>query len=311
MKENRIQEVAVIGAGAVGSFFLTGLTASCDVSVYAVASGERKERLQKEGFSINGTRHSVEVRTPEEAQSADLILICVKYGALAQVLTDLKKMVREETILLCPMNGVDTEEIIGSSIGKEHLLHSFMVIAAERTGRDIIYNDGVKPCVHYGRAAEYGTQKDLQAVTDLFARCAIVCKLDEQIITAMWNKFALNISTNIAQAIVGCNYGAYKTSPYMNALGQKLCDEVLAVADACGVVCTFDNQRALRTIGTSNAARFSTLQDLMAGRHTEVDMFCGAVMRMGKEHGVPTPFNEFAFLTIKAIEEKNDGTITL
>jgi len=95
----------------------------------------------------------------------------------------------------------------------------------------------------------------------------------------------------------------------MNALGQKLCDEVLAVAEAAGITCTFDNQRALKTLGTNNAARFSTLQDLLAGRHTEVDMFCGAVVRMGREYQVPTPFNEFAWHAIKALEEKNDGLI--
>ena len=55
------------------------------------------------------------------------------------------------------------------------------------------------------------------------------------------------------------------------------------------------------------SARYSTLQDLDAGRHTEIDMFSGALMRMGQELGIPVPYNEFAYHMIKAIEEKNDG----
>ena len=55
------------------------------------------------------------------------------------------------------------------------------------------------------------------------------------------------------------------------------------------------------------SARYSTLQDLDAGRHTEIDMFSGALIRMGKELGIPTPYNEFAYHMIKALEEKNDG----
>ena len=47
------------------------------------------------------------------------------------------------------------------------------------------------------------------------------------------------------------------------------------------------------------SARYSTLQDLDAGRHTEIDMFSGALIR--------TPYNEFAYHMIKALEEKNDG----
>ena len=54
-------------------------------------------------------------------------------------------------------------------------------------------------------------------------------------------------------------------------------------------------------------ARYSTLQDLDAGRHTEVDMFAGAVVRMGRELGIPAPYNEFTYHMIKALEEKNDG----
>ena len=50
-----------------------------------------------------------------------------------------------------------------------------------------------------------------------------------------------------------------------------------------------------------------TLQDLDAGRHTEIDMFSGALMAMGKELGIPTPYNEYTYHLIKALEEKNDG----
>ena len=53
--------------------------------------------------------------------------------------------------------------------------------------------------------------------------------------------------------------------------------------------------------------RYSTLQDLDAGRHTEIDMFSGALMRMGKELGIPTPYNEYTYHIIKGLEEKNDG----
>ena len=55
------------------------------------------------------------------------------------------------------------------------------------------------------------------------------------------------------------------------------------------------------------SARYSTLQDLDSKRHTEIDMFSGALMRMGKELGIPTPYNEYTYHMIKALEEKNDG----
>ena len=57
------------------------------------------------------------------------------------------------------------------------------------------------------------------------------------------------------------------------------------------------------------AGRFSTLQDLDAKRPTEIDMFSGTLVRMGKELHVDTPFNEFAYHAIKCLEEKNSGKI--
>lgn len=58
----------------------------------------------------------------------------------------------------------------------------------------------------------------------------------------------------------------------------------------------------------SPGARYSTLLDLDAGRQTEIEMFSGALIRMGKELGLPTPYyNEYTYHMIKALEEKNEG----
>lgn len=310
-----IHNVAVIGAGAVGSFFLKGWKDWQDGQVWAVARGDRKERLEREGIVVNDEKIPVRVRTPEESKGADLIIVCVKYKALPEAAQMVGQIADSHTIILCPMNGVDTEEIIAERAGREHILHSLMYIAAERVGNRIRVHEGVNPCIHYGRADGYGIpgsadDPDLQEVMRLFEATGIHSRRQEQIIPAMWKKYVLNISTNIAQAIVGCNYEAYKISPHLNRMGQLLCDEVMAVAQAKGVAFEFDFQKTLNTVGTYGSARFSTLQDLMAKRETEVDMFCGAIMRMGKELGIPTPYNEFAYLTIKALEEKNAGTIS-
>jgi len=61
---------------------------------------------------------------------------------------------------------------------------------------------------------------------------------------------------------------------------------------------------------TANARAQNGLRQIVAdipGRHTEIDMFSGALMRMGQELGIPTPYNEYTYHMIKALEEKNDG----
>ena len=93
----------------------------------------------------------------------------------------------------------------------------------------------------------------------------------------------------------------------MKAIQNGLKRELEAIAKAKGI----DLNKASDVSGRGSAvppkARYSTLQDLDAGRHTEIDMFSGALMRMGKELGIPTPYNEYTYHIIKALEEKNDG----
>ena len=123
----------------------------------------------------------------------------------------------------------------------------------------------------------------------------------------IWNKFRLNVCNNLPQAILGVGVGCYRDSAHMKAISDGLRHEVEQIAEAKGVdmekLAMLDSKGCL----VSPAARYSTLQDLDAGRHTEIDMFSGTLMRMGEECGIPTPFNTCIYHLIKAREEKNDG----
>ena len=84
---------------------------------------------------------------------------------------------------------------------------------------------------------------------------------------------------------------------------------LVQVAAALGIDISDENNISGKSATFSPEARFSTLQDLDAKRPTEIDMFSGTLIRMGKELSVETPFNEFAYHAIKALEEKNRGVI--
>ena len=93
----------------------------------------------------------------------------------------------------------------------------------------------------------------------------------------------------------------------MQAISDGLRRELEAIAAAKGIDLRIADAAAGRGSAVPPTARYSTLQDLDAGRHTEIDMFSGALMRMGTELGIPTPYNEYTYHMIKALEEKNDG----
>ena len=123
----------------------------------------------------------------------------------------------------------------------------------------------------------------------------------------MWSKFRLNVCNNLPQAILGAGVGCYRDSIHMQAISNGLRQELEEIAAAKGIDLGKADVSSERSSKVPPSARYSTLQDLDAGRHTEIDMFSGALIRMGKELGIPTPYNEYTYHMIKALEEKNDG----
>ena len=119
--------------------------------------------------------------------------------------------------------------------------------------------------------------------------------------------YAATSSLLLIGGILGAGVGCDRDSVHMQAISDGLRRELEAVAAAKGIDLRIADAAAGRGSAVPPTARYSTLQDLDAGRHTEIDMFSGALMRMGAELGIPTPYNEYTYHMIKALEEKNDG----
>ncbi len=304
----KIGKVAMIGAGAIGSYFVEGLSEKLGENFWVVAEGERKTRLSERGIVINGKKVCLNVRTAEESFGADLLIVAVKYGALQESLTLIEKIVDKHTIVMSPLNGIDSESIIGTKIGTNHMVYSFMKIAAQRVGNEITYNPDVTAGIFFGEKDGSRSERIL-AIQALLEGTKVHYHICDHIEQDIWFKFALNISTNLPQAIINCGYGAYTDSAHLAYISNRLRDEVVQVAAMKGIDISDENSSTGKNSDILPDSRFSTLQDLDAKRETEIEMFSGALIRMGKELGVETPFNEFAYHAIKCLEEKNCGKI--
>ncbi len=308
-----IRTVALIGAGAVGSYIISGLKDKLGENLWVVAEGDRAERLKREGLVVNGGRIPLNVRTPAEAKGADLLLVLVKYGALRGALPAIAETADAHTLVMSPMNGVESEEIISGVIPPEQILYSYIKIAAQRDGNSVRFDPVATQGLYFGELKGADVTPEMsprvKALTDLFDGTGVKYHLSSDIMRGIWFKYALNISKNLPQAMIGCGLGAYDDSEHVAFLSAKLREEVAQVAAAKGIDITDTKSGTNQNATTNPDARFSTLQDLDAKRPTEIDMFSGALVRMGRELGIPTPYNEFTFHVIKALEEKNSGKI--
>ena len=304
---NKIKTAAVLGAGAVGSYVIWGLAKKKGIDLCVIADGERKQRLENEGLLINGEIFRPAVKTAREAHGVDLLIVALKYNALSPALDDIEAVTGENTVVMSIMNGVNSEEIIAGRIGEEHMLYSLIKISSEHRDGGVWFNGEATPGIFFGEKGSPEISPRMAAVIDLFDGTPLRLHPTEDIVTAIWDKFAINISNNLPQAVLGCGIGAYRDSSYAFDLYIRLRRETAAVAAAKGITISPEPDAMMKNGTFPKAARYSTLQDLDAKRPTEVDMFAGELCRMGKETGVPTPYSECFYDLIKALEEKNSG----
>ena len=303
----KIQSVAVLGAGAVGSYVIWGLSHKKDIRLGVIAEGERADRLKKGGCRINDEVYRPEVWSPQEAEDVDLLIVSLKYGSLPEALESIKTIVGEHTTVMSLMNGVDSEELIVEQVGDDRVLRSLIKVASHKEENGYYFNPETTLGIIFGELAAPFDSERVQAIESLFADTGIHFRSTEFIREEIWGKFRLNVCNNLPQAILGAGVGCYSDSTHMKVISDGLRRELEQIALAKGI----DMSKMAGTSGRGSAvpasARYSTLQDLDAGRHTEIDMFSGTLMRMGEELGIPTPYNEYTYHMIKALEEKNDG----
>lgn len=305
-----IKHAALIGLGAMGSFFAPRMEAYLGREHFqVVASGGRKERLERGGVTINGVNHKFSIRTPEEeGPKADLIIMAMKDMGLSQAIRDIRNLVGEGTQILCVMNGIESEEKVAAAYGWEHVIYSYMRMS-------IVMKDGVADFdpywgkVHFGEARNETLTKRVTAVKAFFDACDIPYEIDRDMKRGIWFKYMCNVGENMTCALFGIPFGAFRSSDSANEIRRGAMREVMAIANRLGVNLNESDieqqEKTLQTVPYQNKP--STLQDLEGKKKTEVELFSGTVVRLGKELGIPTPLSYLLYHGIRVLEEKNAG----
>jgi len=297
-----ITSITIVGAGAVGGA-VAAMLAEAGEQVFLLAAGERRRRLERGGLVVNGREYSMPVVDAEGAgMAADLVVVAVKQHHLAGAISQMGCSVGPESIIMSLMNGVESEEQIGKAFGDDLVLPATIVgIDALREGRVITYSKKGK--IFFGELTGQKTRR-VGRVGALFDRAGIAYEIPSDIRRTIWWKFMINVGVNQASAALRAPYGVFQTPGEARLLMESAMAEVIAVASRLGIPLgeadLADWYAVLK--GMSPEGKTSMLQDVEAGRKTEVEMFAGKVIELGRRLGVPTPVNEKLFDLIRKIE---------
>ena len=276
---------------------------------------ERFERYSSNPIIFNGNElHFNYILPNDNGFKADLVIIATKYDGLSDVIKNMKNFIQSDTVILALLNGVTSEKIIAETYGREKLLYSYFIgHSAVRTGRNVIHDD-VNTIV-YG-SENTADIENVQRVKKYFDSVGINYKIPEDIMHSLWLKYMLNVSANQSTAILRLTFGEMLANEKCMDFVINIMKEVQKIAKAEGVKNTdimIDETIAhLHTMIPDG--KTSMLQDVEAGRKTEVDMFAGTVIELGLKHNIQTPYNQIIKEILDAIYQneiiKNSQILT-
>ncbi len=300
-----INNIAILGAGAMGAAYASLFLDAGGFSVALIARGERYQRLQSQPVIVNGKSYAVPVIHPrEDTFAADLIIVALKQHHLAEAIPDLANFIGDHTVILSVLNGLDSENMIGAQFGMDKLLYTVAVgMDAVRAEGKVTYSTMGK--LIFGETHNEQLSPRVQMVQSTFERAGIAYETPHDMLQTMWWKFMVNVGVNQASAVMKAPYGVFQTSPDAQALMTALFEEVIVLAQREGIglgeTAVSDWMKVLHTL--SPAGKTSMLQDVEAGRKTEVDIFAGKVVALGEKYGVPTPINQTMLQIIRVLEQ--------
>lgn len=307
MTMRRVERVYLIGLGALGGMYAARLYESRAVELKVIAGGARGEAYRRSGIWVNGKEFAFDVIAPGSGgPAADLIVIAVKNPQLQQAVADLHDFVGPDTVVISLLNGISSEELVGGIIGPEHVLYAYGVgMDAVREGGAIRYSNMGR--IVFGERENRVVSPRVGAVRTLFERAGIPYVIPQDMIRALWSKFMLNVGINQASAVLRAPYASFQRDREARELMVMAASEVVAISKRNGIdLGEEDVTEFLRIIdGLDPSGKTSMLQDVEAGRKTEVDLYSGRVIELGVQFGVPTPVNEVFFKIISVMERSS------
>jgi len=284
------KHIVLLGAGAIGVLPAARLLKMPGVRLTVAADAPRIDRYRREGIYLNDQRLDFDYAAPREMSAlppAVLVIAATKNPDLAAALENTAPLADEKTVFLPLLNGITADSVIAARFPHSTVLKGFFLgHASVREGNKIRHDGAGVICVG-------GKEAAVREVEKLFRDAGIPVDVPPDMTSAMWKKFVLNVGVNQAQAVYVADYGEMQKSPEMLSFARRLMEEAAAVAAAEKVAGAENmvNEAMKIVLAMPGDVKTSMLQDVLAGRKTEVEAFAGTVCTLAAKHGIPAPYN--------------------
>jgi 2-dehydropantoate 2-reductase len=285
------------------------------MDIHFLARGKHLQALQEDGLEIVTNNENFRVRIhatsePDDIGPVDLLLFCVKAHDTEQAARYVESMVEEDTVILTLQNGIDNVEKLAQYFGEEKILGGTAYIESTIASPGVIAHSGQPGRIVFGELSGERTER-AERVLDLFRKAGIQAEVSDNIQQVLWSKFLFICGVHGVSTLSRSSLGLVLACPETRELLAGVMREVEALARKRGVDLPADAVDQAMALAESYNKRFkpSMLRDLEWHRKTEIEALNGMVVRMARDLGVPTPYNEVIYAVMRLENKKIENPV--
>jgi 2-dehydropantoate 2-reductase len=307
--------IAIFGTGGVGGYFGARLALAGE-EVTFLARGAHLRAMQQDGLVVEtpaGELHVEPARAtddPAAVGEVDVVLVAVKTWQVPAVAAALAPMLGPETFVVPLQNGVEAAAELAAVIGAERVLGGLCGTVSRVLAPGRIASLGEVNLVRFAELDGRASERALR-LRQAFERARVQVEVPADIRVALWEKFLFVVPFGGLGAITRAPIGVTRGLAETRALLTQGMGEIFAVGRAHGVALRDDSvEAALGWADRLAAGATASLQrDVAEGRPSELEAWNGAVVRLGREKGVATPFHTFVYHALLPLERRARGEL--
>jgi 2-dehydropantoate 2-reductase len=302
-------KIVIVGSGAIGSLYGAFLSRYENNEVILVGRNPHISAIQSKGLKINGIlgEHIFNlkaIRDVSEVEDADLVIVTTKTYDTLTAAKSAKHLIDAGASVLLIQNGLGTEERVAKALNTTKVLRATTCMGALRPTPGVVTATG---CGLTEIGSRYPENYELvDKLTNMLKNVGFDVRASDNIEGVVWTKTLVNCGINPVGALTGLSNGEVYRNKALRSLIVRLVKEAVQVVKALGVELTTEDpvRYALGTAKATGDNINSMLQDLKAGKRTEIDAITGEVIRLAKQFGIETPSSEAVYALVKALESK-------
>ena len=292
--------IAIVGAGAVGGYF-GGLLARAGNEVTLLARGEHLEAIRRNDLEVrsNWGNFNVAVQAtddPADVGPVDLAFLTVKTYQNAAAIPSMAPLMGSATSVITLQNGVEAYKEVGRAYGMERVLPGAAYIETHLAEPGIVEQVGDVVRIVFGEADGSTTLRALD-IQETLRAADINSELADDVLKALWTKFIFIATLAGVTSTSRASMDPLLADPESRAMVLACLREIEAVGRAEGVSLDADVVDKIMAYMESTAKDLhaSMHTDLELGRPLELEALNGTVVRLGREHSIPTPVNDVLY----------------